>query len=721
MRHLTRRRRIVEANPEGVAAILAAVLVLGLTAIVVLPGYTGASPKVGQPSASDIVAPYEIAYTSEVLTEAKRDAAERSVPPVFAPLDTTVAAEQRGRARQVLQHVANVRANPYLTDAERALLISSVPEFAGLPRSTLDQLWTMDDAEFSRVQVEVPSVVGLRMRTEIRPDSVPVPALGLVGFVDPAMDDATAQLVAELAAPFVAPNTRVDEEATAAAKEAARASVEPETVHYVAGQTIVREGDPLSAVHLEAMDQFGLLRPAVGWRDVVGVLAFAAAMVLVAGTSLEQLKPGFWRHSRTLTLVVLSLLAFAFAARMVVPEHVVLGYAFPAAALGMTLTVLLGLETGMLTSIVLAVMMGFMAGGDLETAVFVLLGSIAGSVVLGHVERFTAFLVAGLAVAVVDLSVIAGFHLADPLMDLRGVSELIGASIVNATLSAGLAALGALAAGALFGVTTSIQLLELARPNQPLLRQLQLRAPGTYQHSLLISNLAEAAASAVGADALLVRVASYYHDVGKVVRPYFFIENQLTGHNPHDGLDPHASARIIIAHVPEGAELARQAGLPEPIIDGILQHHGTTRVEYFYHKAVQELGEESVDEAAFRYPGPLPQSPEMAILMLADASEAAVRAASPDSSEEIDSVLRRIIQSRLNAGQLQDSELTLSDLKRIRGAFVDVFKSVYHPRIQYPEGVLPADEQADAAEEQKEAAQTPAGSSAREKVSAGGS
>jgi putative nucleotidyltransferase with HDIG domain len=262
--------------------------------------------------------------------------------------------------------------------------------------------------------------------------------------------------------------------------------------------------------------------------------------------------------------------------------------------------------------------------------------------------------------------------------------------VANGLLSPGLAAVGVLAAGTLLRMTTPIHLLELARPDHPLLRQLQLLAPGTYQHSIVLSNLAEAAASAVGADVLEVRVGAYYHDIGKSIRPYFFIENQLGGTNPHDGLDPRTSAEILIEHVVAGAALGQRHRLPDSVIDFILEHHGTTRVEYFYCRAVQQLGLAQVDEAAFHYPGPRPRSPETAIVMLADAAEAAVRAAGPSSREEIDEIVAEAIGRRLAEAQLDDSRLTLHDVVRIRRAFVDVLRSMYHPRIKYPAGVTPA-------------------------------
>jgi hypothetical protein len=210
-----------------------------------------------------------------------------------------------------------------------------------------------------------------------------------------------------------------------------------------------------------------------------------------------------------------------------------------------------------------------------------------------------------------------------------------------------------------------------------------LEAPGTYHHSIVVGNLAEAAAEAVGADGLLVRVGSYYHDVGKVKRPEFFIENQLLSPNPHDKMSPSLSALVITSHIKEGLELAREYNLPEVIKAIIREHHGTTLVSYFYHQAAETQG--NVQEADFRYEGPIPQSKEAALVMLADSVEAAVRSLVNPSQGKIDGLIRKIIKDRLNDGQLDQSDLTLRDLDRVAQAFSRVIAGIYHPRVEYPE------------------------------------
>jgi putative nucleotidyltransferase with HDIG domain len=274
---------------------------------------------------------------------------------------------------------------------------------------------------------------------------------------------------------------------------------------------------------------------------------------------------------------------------------------------------------------------------------------------------------------------------------ITSLLQLIAASVASGgflAIPAILSSLGFFLAGSLLGIRTYMQLHELARLNQPLLRQLLRRAPGTYHHSLMVANLAEQAAERIGADGLLARVGAYYHDVGKIVRPNLFIENQLDGKNGHNRLDPRASAQIIISHVNDGLDLAKEYHLPCAVRAFIPEHQGTGLVKYFYHQAGEQADAPAfVDESDFRYPGPKPQSRETAIVMLADSCEAAVRAAHPPSTGEINKIVQRITDDKLISGELDECGLTGRDLDQIRNAFVEMLHGVFHPRIQYPQEV----------------------------------
>jgi hypothetical protein len=258
--------------------------------------------------------------------------------------------------------------------------------------------------------------------------------------------------------------------------------------------------------------------------------------------------------------------------------------------------------------------------------------------------------------------------------------------IVNGALAAVLTLGGYYLLGMIFDITTTLQLLDLARPTHPAMRELLLKAPGTYHHSIMVGNMAEQAAEAIGANALLARVGAFYHDLGKTVRPYFFTENQMEGNNPHDLLDPGTSAQIIRRHTQDGLELARSRyHLPVAIQSFITEHHGTKEIAYFYHKAVQEYGEAAVDKTEYEHTGPTPQSKETAIVMLADSCEATVRSIRPPDAESLEHLIHKIVAKTIASGQLDNAPLTLREIHTVTDSFVDTLQGVFHPRIRYPD------------------------------------
>ena len=374
-----------------------------------------------------------------------------------------------------------------------------------------------------------------------------------------------------------------------------------------------------------------------------------------------------------------------------VSDQAVLSYLLPTAALSMLLTVLLGPQLAITVTALFSMVVGFIAGGPVEPAVYALAGGLIASLSLYRVESLSAFLWAGVYVTLANLAVILAFHLPNQNYDAVQLLTLAGLSLVNGGLSASLTLAGFYLLGTLFDITTSLQLMELARPTHPLLRELLLKAPGTYHHSILVSNMAEEAAGRIGADALLARVGAYYHDVGKIARPYFFVDNQEEGVNVHERLDSQTSAQIIISHVTDGLDLAKRYRLPSKVRDFIPQHHGTSVATYFYRQALQsEEGE--VNEEDFRYPGPKPQTKETAIVMLADGCEAAVRAERPDSLEGIRELIHKIIGGKMLDGQLDECDLTLRDLDEVRSAFVKILQGIFHPRVKYPEEAVEGEE-----------------------------
>jgi putative nucleotidyltransferase with HDIG domain len=345
---------------------------------------------------------------------------------------------------------------------------------------------------------------------------------------------------------------------------------------------------------------------------------------------------------------------------------------------------LLSGELGIIATALWAILAGWYLGDSFELATYYLVCGMSGGLVIRTMRRSSEFFLAGFFSAGVGFACLMAFRLLDPGNDLLGISTYAASAALSGTLSAALI-LGSLSGlGRLFGVTTALHLLELSHPNHPLLRRLMQEAPGTYHHSMMIGNLAERAAEQIGADPLLVRVTAYFHDIGKLVRPSNFAENQAGLGNVHEDLDPEESVALIMEHIYEGVRLARQYHLPEVLEDGIWQHHGTNLVSFFYQQAVAVHGEENVKVEHFRYPGPRPQSREMAILMLADGVEAAVRASPGVDGDQIRAIIHRLTQARLGDGQLDECNLTLRDLAVIEESFAIVLQGLSHPRLQYP-------------------------------------
>jgi putative nucleotidyltransferase with HDIG domain len=310
-------------------------------------------------------------------------------------------------------------------------------------------------------------------------------------------------------------------------------------------------------------------------------------------------------------------------------------------------------------------------------------GAVAGMSVRVVRRRAQTWLFIALIFAAYTASILALALVYSRSLDQLGVSLLAAAanSIVSAILAMGFVPVFEW----MTGITTDQTLLEWGDPNRSLLRRLSMEAPGTYAHTINVVNLAEAAATAIGANGLLARVGLYYHDVGKMLKPHYFVENQPDGRNPHDRLKPDTSATIIREHITEGHKLAKDEGVPDVIADFILEHHGTQRIGFFYDAAVKEYGEENVDAADYAYPGPKPQSKETAIAMLADTVESATRALKDPTSERIRELVDSVVEAKIASGQLDEAPLTFREVSRIKDQFVKVLSGVYHHRIDYPE------------------------------------
>jgi len=451
----------------------------------------------------------------------------------------------------------------------------------------------------------------------------------------------------------------------------------------------VAEGQRLTRADIEKLEELGLTRPRVEAGTVVGNALIAALVAGLLVGYLLRFEPEIWHRNRSVLLFFLVLVVSALAIR-VAADRTLWAFAVPASASVLLVGILLRSSVGAAMAIGLAVLTGVMNREALEPAVYVLAGGIAALLTITRAERLNAFVRVFAALAATNVAVVVAFSLLEQ-RDIAAVVQLGGMGIVNAVLSVILAVGSFAMLGNVFGIMTVFQLLELANPSNRLLRRLLLETPGTYHHSVMVGNLAERAAETIGADPLLARVAAYYHDIGKMKNPLAFIENQAGAHNIHDDLNAETSARIIAGHIRDGIDLGYEHGLPVQVIGYIPQHHGTSVMSYFHQKALREVGgrEDLVNERTYRYPGPKPQTREAAIIMLADGVEASVRSLDEKDEESIRGMVDRIIDARVEDGQLDDADLTLKNISQIKDAFVGQLLGMYHSRIKYPDNVLP--------------------------------
>jgi cyclic-di-AMP phosphodiesterase PgpH len=369
----------------------------------------------------------------------------------------------------------------------------------------------------------------------------------------------------------------------------------------------------------------------------------------------------------------------------VTPEAVY--YAIPYAAGGLVLQALLGLHYGLVFALSLSAIVSMYLPGTIVLGAEVLVTALVACLSLSRIRSRLAFIRAGFHISLLSLafaltSVVMADNLSTAEVILRLGNALLGGilcAVVSATLTPVVEYLG--------GYVTDMRLLELGNIDHPLLKDLSIQAPGTWNHSMVMGMMAEAAADAVGANNVLARVGCYFHDIGKMKKPLYFSENQMSGDNRHDKLSPSMSALIIRSHVKEGLELARKHKLPAVMEDMIAQHHGTSVIEYFYDKALKEADGEEVDKSHYIYPGPRPQTREAGILMLADGIEAASRSMSEPSADRIQGMVQKMINKVFASGELNECELTLKDLHLIAKCFTRVLTAIHHQRVSYSEPV----------------------------------
>jgi putative nucleotidyltransferase with HDIG domain len=657
------------------------------------PNQSGVVLEVNDVSSQDILAPSDFSYSSGVLTELARSQAAESIEDIYDPPDGVIARQQVEQLHIVLDYLDSIRSDTFATNDEKLADISAT-EDVRLDSITAQKVLDLSEVRWQIVKLEAINILEEVLRTEIRDYQIDEARRTIPALVGISLTEDQADLVVQFASPFVAPNSTFNTSETNSAIEQARRDVASVVNSYATGETIIGRGQVVTDLQIEALQEFGLLKSPNPWGEIGirGILAIvlASCFVLYMG----KLHPEHLQNFRLLGAFAILFIVSTVAMQLMIPGRTVLPYVFPTALLPLIFATLVGPGLGIVSAILTGAIAGFLASRGLELTLYIIISGSMAALVIGRAERLSAFFYAGLTAAISAMAIVVIFRIPDPATDLIGKLSLLAAGTISGLLSASLAFGMLLLIGSLLGITTSLQLMELARPDHPLLQMILRNAPGTYQHSLQVANLAEQAARVVGANPLLTRVGALYHDVGKATRPQFYIENQVPGQNVHDQMDPTTSAGVIVEHVQAGLELAQKHHLPEDIQAFIPEHHGTLETSYQYHSALEAVGgdESKLDHADFRYPGPRPKSKETALLMLADSVEAKARADSPANREEIDKLVRWVIENRLENGQLDNVDLTLRDLDTIRKSFAGTLKGIYHPRVLYPK---PTDEEKD--------------------------
>jgi putative nucleotidyltransferase with HDIG domain len=653
------------------------------------------SVKVGEVSNRQIKAPQGTVYVSKVLTEKERQKAAGNIDPIFK-IDQTVVQEVEQGVSSYFNEVNKIKSSKDLSEEAKVSALQKDFQF-NLQPYTLKVVLKADVVTLGSYENEIKKIIRESMRKGVQQEALESTRQGIWSSVN-AMNvpgDLKPFFLEIVRNVELKPNLVPDVEGTEQRKKEAMEKVEPVQVTIRQGEKILGDGEVVTEEKIEALQHLGLLRTKYMFLSLTGLSGLVLVIYLLTVLYLYRYNREIIHNEKKFILLGLLINVGLLLDKGISlirlgdnPEIAsMVGFMVPTAAISMLIAVLLDRKLALFVTAVMSVFVGILLGNQLNFATVSFVGGTVGIYSVSDISERTDLTRASVYIVLANIAAIAAVTLIRT-NSLSVVSLGIIVGIINGILSS------VLTIGSLpflenaFEITTSVKLLELSNPNHPLLKRLLLEAPGTYHHSVMVANLAERAADATGADPLMTRVGAYYHDIGKLKRPYFFIENQLTSENPHDKLSPNLSTLIITSHIKDGVELARKHKLPHSVIEIIDQHHGTGLVTYFYHKALESEYGDTASEIDFRYDGPKPKTKEAAIVMLADSVEAAVRSLQTTGHGRLEACVRKIIKDRLEDGQLEESELTFKELEEITRAFTGVLNGIFHSRIEYPENLI---------------------------------
>ncbi|MGM0498677.1 MAG: HD family phosphohydrolase [Bacillota bacterium] len=689
--------------------------------------------RAGQVSQNDITAPRTIRFIDEARTSELRQRAADTAPRVYEE-DSTVEEEVLNKVNDLFDTVKAERQFFYynkldLEENERVQQNGTILESKQNNENTAEEALSQNEID-NLTESEVNEIVKLingKLDFEISSDNL----AGLIRLNDDELADLRNRsinlvqeklqsrilpsdlesarqdlrqnamemdisrnnrlILAEISDEVIAANMFLNQEATTNRREEAISDVDAVEKTVRQGEIIVRKGDVVTEADIEVLERLGLQKGGINYYNISGRIIISLILIIILGFYFYKYQKDIWQDNSKLLLVELLILMVVVLAKILTLFHnPFVNYMVPTAMASILLTILIGSDTALITTLFISLLIAPIYDMNFNIVLTSFLAGLIGIFSVTKVKERGDIIRAGLNVSFILVFLIGGLSLLQQNQDWSYLIWSIGGGIVNGLL------VGVLANGLLpyledlFDMTSSVKLLELSNPSQPILKRMLVEAPGTYHHSVIVGNLAETAAEDVGADALLARAAAYYHDIGKLKRPYFFSDNQFGGENPHDKTSPNLSALIIKSHVKDGVELAEESALPSKIIDIIKQHHGTNLISFFYQQALQDNKHDDIEKKDFRYDGPKPQSREAAIIMLADITEAALRSKNfnKNNHDRIEGFVRGLVKDKLIENQLDQSNLTLSDLDTIVKSFVKVLTGIYHQRVEYPEKLL---------------------------------
>lgn len=675
-------RKTSVSSRRRVVAVTTLLFVMLIISIDISP--FGYRIQAGKPSPRDIVAPTTLQYIDENKTEEQRKAAAEAVPEVYVR-DEEVTGKVLNNLEELFGSIERYAAME-LTIKEKAERLAGLSG-VGISEAEAERLLSMSTGQIASVHDASLEIIRRIMDENVTSkdlEETVAEAEGIAGEL--SEDPSVKEMSSIITRSYVKPNSVIDSKETEKRREAAREAVTAVITTRLEGELILAKDDVVTAEQVALLKSLGFKEPSFLPVNFLYVGAFAIILMGAVWMFMAKERRFVYESPGLLALMGVMVILYTVVAKALSIATGYLspswGYMMPVALVAIITAVMTDYATSLMIVMTCAMITGLVSGGNFSLAAFVLLGGFFPALMVSRKSNRHDLRWAGvytsLWIALVALGISAATQFRQGLLLNTAVGFTNG--IICIIVAMGLLPF----LETTFRVTTNTWLLELASPEQALLKELSIKAPGTYSHSVMVANLSEAAAREVGSYPMLARIASYYHDVGKLKRPQFFIENQSGNSSPHDRISPNLSKLVITSHVKDGVEMLRKQHMPPDIVDIIEQHHGTSVVRYFYDRALEAAEGEPVDINTFRYQFPKPKSKTAGILLLADSVEATARTVDRPSSKSIEQMVDRVIEGKIADGQLDDSGLTLSDIRKIKGVFSKILISAYHPRIDYP-------------------------------------